>query len=1191
MRHLSIGLIFAAAVASFDAALICCPAGPSYASPPDVAKAALKRSASSALALPPQMSAYFGPDNALPSAGVNNYLTLPHGAMFVPPQASNSWFIFVAGQTSDNINEAAQSARETILANCGNPYCTNGGDRSLSIQPPAGTTPFAISLSAKRSGVSWWQAKSVASASISGAGSGYANGVYAWTATGGGCAREPSGTLTVGRSVSGAIGLVSVSDPGFACASTPTLSVSSIVGIGSGSGGAVTFTLGPQTGVTTTPGQKWCGVVGQWGGDAALNGYQYAVFVDDNGNPLAGSPAVSTASNASFFTTQAAVGDIFNTVGSAYPAPGAYANGYGGQLGPVAMVWGVYPVDANGAPSAAVLSQLCTGQLDIALWSQAQGYTVHSLYRLNDAGVWADTSGSGFPNATAVGEIGVGSPIDPPQALVLNDNGPYTTYPVSLGQSGPDATGTVTVSGTYSALLLGETPPAIQAQISSTPGGPPVAGCANCAWTTIASNLSGGVFSGSIAGVPQSGSGSYYVSVRTSDNPGYVYTGGPIRVGLVVGWIGQSQMAVLWNSVGSGDSLSVETETLAGVGPLNLNAPSYYANTPLDGAHVGLRPITPASAPGSAVNVVGDGILEFMKYLSAYSGGWPVEVVNFTRPGTPVDDWLYGSTPQSQALVASSPTTFVGPGAGGAISAGALPALPNAKVSPLLVQTILRGSLSIVSNGSIVATDDGHGNIVGVSVASGSINYLTQALTVTFVTAPAAAPLAQWTNIVDFDPGIGAANDASTYVGYDFFGTGPASSGAMSAIMARLPGGVSMMMLGQCAANESEFVGSYAAGAQSMTAKWSYVLETKFPSDFPQYAPQTPVLSLGYSRDVQPASSVGYQALGGCVRWSEDFGTAGSGYAGANVAYGGSYWDNAVQFASLSGDNPHETSGPYGAQRIGRRSACNAWAVQSDAPELCAEPTISSAVFDLTATYNPVCVTTPYACVDISFALPRGGALATCGSNLSGGVSPPAGQCTPTSGFGSPVKGFRIGSPATQYYDDGFDPVGVKFSPSQGFSCAIVASNVVQCVRNQGAWTSGAAALTYLDPFSFSRAGSLLSVSGGVGGAGYLPANGSVNVSTTGGGCSREPSISFTISAGVIQRATPYTPGAGCSSPPTVLFPAGGSGASAAAAAVGTFVSDVNLMGLGLYDNSGGFGGYEPGFPVTPVINPVQIQG
>ena len=78
-------------------------------------------------------------------------------------------------------------------------------------------------------------------------GSGYTNGTYQWTATGGSCTVEPRGFIVVGGPLetSGAIatdiGRVDIAYPGIGCTSAPTVALPS--GMGSGTGGAITLSM------------------------------------------------------------------------------------------------------------------------------------------------------------------------------------------------------------------------------------------------------------------------------------------------------------------------------------------------------------------------------------------------------------------------------------------------------------------------------------------------------------------------------------------------------------------------------------------------------------------------------------------------------------------------------------------------------------------------------------------------------------------------------------------------------------------------------------------------------------------------------------------------------------------------------------------------------------------------------------
>jgi hypothetical protein len=71
---------------------------------------------------------------------------------------------------------------------------------------------------------------------------------------------------------------------------------------GAGSGGAISLTAPVQntvfttqngTGITVKPGQRVCGLVGEFGADSAFPGAQFAKFTDITGADLSGSPAVS----------------------------------------------------------------------------------------------------------------------------------------------------------------------------------------------------------------------------------------------------------------------------------------------------------------------------------------------------------------------------------------------------------------------------------------------------------------------------------------------------------------------------------------------------------------------------------------------------------------------------------------------------------------------------------------------------------------------------------------------------------------------------------------------------------------------------------------------------------------------------------------------------------------------------------
>jgi hypothetical protein len=993
---------------------------------------------------------------------------------------------------------------------------------------------------------------------------------------------------------------------------------------------------------------------------ASFSGQQFAVFSDQSGVALPGSPAISTivnntATGTNFYygsgvlRTQSSIGDMFNVVGASYSTAGLNQSGWGGQLGPIGMIWAKFPQDANGAPAASVLANVCQKNVDPQTYFASLG-TVNSFYRLNDPGVWSDSvSGhsssaynlvpvtSGYPAAT-------GSVDAPGAALKIADYGPYTTAPVMDYTAG---TGTVPVSGTYNIAALGGTPAAIQAQISATPGGSPITGCASCAWANVATP-SGGTWSGGIASVPAGGP--YYVSVRASNGQAFVFTSGPVYVGLVFGWHGQSQQAMMWSATGLSLSLSSALGSVISSYEDTVSANTYKTGVSVSGQsidQVGAYPIDAISINGTANNRFADGVVLFIKDMSdilnqVKGARWPIQVINLTRPGEAAEAWINGFMPQGPtALAASSsglcsgqsncytlsgyfayPSSLVG-------TSGAQGPLYNA-IMTSYGPSILTGTARIYVNGAQVTSDATQSPAVGAQTYACSgpgisycvIDYLNDTLTVAFTSSQGAAPVtASWTNIVDMLPNSsGPRTFANQYDGFDFVGNGAAASGYISSLMALAPFGVNAWLQEQCTSNSSEF-SPYATGASSMNAKYGYLFRNKYPSIFPNVTSTTPIISLGYPRDIEVPGGSG--ARDNCQQWTQDFGKQGSGYF-----YGGTNIDLAVQ----NGNGPHETSGNFGGVRMSRRAALETIAALFPAAALpSGEPTISASnvVFDDTATYNAInggnCTrggSGNHYCINITVALNNSSATAlqTCGSTINGAAAdtiPPTGTCT-DGGIGQHVEGFRIGTASTSLlagstYDDGLDPNVLAFSQPAAFICSQVAATVVQCVKTTSPpWVSGLTYLGYGNMLSTGRWGTLAGNAGGASfaitnaGAGYNA--GTWTWTATGGGCVSEPTISLTVSGGVVTNAYPASPGASttlCTSNPTwpainnTNIPGIGTPSTVATITVpatATTPTDYVMMGRLLYDNSwrpgspgiGGtinsiLGGFEPGLPVTPV--------
>ena len=261
-------------------------------------------------------------------------------------------------------------------------------------------------------------------------------------------------------------------------------------------------------------------------------------------------------------------------------------------------------------------------------------------------------------------------------------------------------------------------------------------------------------------------------------------------------------------------------------------------------------------------------------------------------------------------------------------------------------------------------------------------------------------------------------------------------------------------------------------------------------------------------------------------------------------------------------------------------------------------------------------------------------ALDNCGANNINGSAAnyhtPTGKCQ-GGGKGDLVRSFRIGPTQAMFssngsatfdvFDDGIDYFGGAFHMDRAFTCNIVDTAIVQCVKGTGAWTSGATFMSYGDAVvATGRVASLLGYLGGQsfpitnGGTGYLPANATTTETLNCGtpaATGYQPKVDIVTTGGVItgvfpsSSTTPNPPmglglGSACTVPLTGIT--GGTGASIpniqlappeGVGGIATVNTDNNMMGMFIYDNSGepgnplnmfftnGMGGYwEPGLPL-----------
>ena len=188
----------------------------------------------------------------------------------------------------------------------------------------------------------------------------------------------PATTLVQGQAISGT---------GFAAGTTVGTIVSGTGGSGSvyNISQALTATLSGSNNVTAA------GTIGSSGTPVSI--YVYTAFYYTAASVISTAPYGSVAA-----PTRANHGDFISVVGNNNTtAPyGSVHSGWGGTIGNAAMLYGVFPATTSGAPNTASLASLCKKTIDIPAFATANGLTVNSLYRLNDLGVFGNSSVAEF---------------------------------------------------------------------------------------------------------------------------------------------------------------------------------------------------------------------------------------------------------------------------------------------------------------------------------------------------------------------------------------------------------------------------------------------------------------------------------------------------------------------------------------------------------------------------------------------------------------------------------------------------------------------------------------------------------------------------------------------------------------------------------------------------------------------------
>lgn len=214
-----------------------------------------------------------------------------------------------------------------------------------------------------------------------------------------------------------------------------------ITAYGTGTGGAGTYTISVNEGTVGSETMTATGALGSSGTPVSLFAWNQFYFTG------AAAPSSSTTVGVLTNRTAATIGDFFSNIAAYNTLLPAQFNGWGGSLANVGDFYGIFPSTSN-APSQTALASICQKTTDYQSFATANGLTVHSLYRLNDTGIWGDSGLAQFTGSISGTTLTV--------SAVLNGSLP------AVSGSSP----TVVVSG---AGIIGC--PAACPTITSGPGG------------------------------------------------------------------------------------------------------------------------------------------------------------------------------------------------------------------------------------------------------------------------------------------------------------------------------------------------------------------------------------------------------------------------------------------------------------------------------------------------------------------------------------------------------------------------------------------------------------------------------------------------------------------------------------------------------------------------------------------------
>ncbi len=424
-----------------------------------------------------------------------------------------------------------------------------------------------------------------------------------------------------------------------------TPSMATITGIGTALGYNGTYTLSATvTGAATSETMFGTGTIP--GPPTALfnvgsitGTIRQGMYVTDGGASLTGSPLLITGGSGSTWTV---AGNYYGSIINDTTMVGSQS----------AVVPGEYILNSAISNPVKVLSYqgacTITGAINGGL----------GCYTLSASPNASGLVGSSGSSATLIGTtISDGGAIAPGPALTIKNQGPGVTFPVDPTTISCSAFGSCTgsgklwLSGAYDAPTLGGTPSEIQVLVSNSANGTPLAGCTPCNWGALTGTISGGIWSGTISGIPAGGP--YSVSVRSSNGTAYATLPDPVRVGIPVDFYGQGQVGN-WSGLLGGTNVSFYQGLWGLISQHSLfSGPEPYTNGPaITGS------FTPAAATSVAgdrfgINGAGSPIAEgpaTLEQTLTNAFGWPSSVTLMARDGVGNLVMTMGGVAQTQSI-------------------------------------------------------------------------------------------------------------------------------------------------------------------------------------------------------------------------------------------------------------------------------------------------------------------------------------------------------------------------------------------------------------------------------------------------------------------------------------------------------------------------------------------------------------